>query len=48
VLAQVQQCLDEDTEVADIALQLDIKADTLSKAIRAGRLHQPKKKAPAA
>lgn len=47
VLAQVQQCLDEDTDVADIALQLDIKADTLSKAIRAGRLHQPKKKAPA-
>lgn len=45
VLAQVQQCLDDGTDVAAIALELDIKADTLSKAIRAGRLHQPKKKA---
>ena len=30
--------------LADIAAKLDIKADTLSKAIRAGRLHKPAKK----
>jgi hypothetical protein len=36
--------LNEHEEVADIALQLDLKADTLTKAIRAGRLHKPAKK----
>jgi transposase len=45
VVKQVQQLLDEQEEIADIALKLDIKADTLSKAIRAGRLHKPQKKA---
>jgi transposase-like protein len=44
VIKKVQQLLDEQEEVADIALKLDIKADTLSKAIRAGRLHKPEKK----
>ena len=41
---QIQQLLSEQEEVADIALKLDIKPDTLSKAIRAGRLHKPAKK----
>jgi hypothetical protein len=31
-------------EVADIAAKLGIKADTLTKAIRAGRLYKPAKK----
>lgn len=47
VLREVQQLLDADQAVADIASKLDIKADTLSKAIRSGRLHQrAKKKSP--
>jgi transposase-like protein len=44
VIEQVQQLLSEHEEVADIASKLNIKADTLSKAIRAGRLHKPAKK----
>jgi len=44
VIEQVQQLLSEHEEVADIAAKLDIKTDTLSKAIRAGRLHKPVKK----
>jgi transposase len=44
VIEQVQQLLSEHEEVADIASKLNIKADTLSKAIRAGRLHKPVKK----
>jgi hypothetical protein len=44
VMKQVQQLLSEHEEVADIASKLDIKADTLSKAIRSGRLHKPAKK----
>jgi len=44
VIEQVQLLLSGHEEVADIALKLDIKADTLSKAIRAGRLHKPAKK----
>ena len=44
VIEQAQQLLSEHEEVADIASKLDIKADTLSKAIRAGRLHKPTKK----
>ena len=40
VIEQVQQLLSEHEEVADIASKLDIKADTLNKAIRAGRLHK--------
>ena len=44
VIEQIQQLLSEHEEVADIASKLDIKADTLSKAIRAGRLHKPAKK----
>jgi transposase-like protein len=44
VIKQVQQFLDEHEEVAEIALKLDIKTNTLSKAIQAGRLHKPAKK----
>jgi len=44
VLCDVQQLLDADQTVANIASKLDIKADTLAKAIRAGRLHQRAKK----
>jgi transposase-like protein len=46
VLDEVQQLLNADQEVADIAAKLDIKSDTLSKAIRSGRLHQRTKKKP--
>ena len=44
VIEQVQQLLSEHEEVADIAAKLDLKVDTLSKAIRAGRLYKPAKK----
>ena len=44
VLEQVQQKLDEGLGVADIADELDIKRNTLAKAVRAGRLHVSKKK----
>ncbi len=44
VLEQVQQFLSDHEEVANIAAKLGIKVDTLSKAIRAGRLHKPAKK----
>ncbi len=44
VLEQAQQLLDEGMETADVADRLSIKRDTLSKAVRARRLHKPKKK----
>ena len=44
VIEQVQQLLSEHEEVVDIAAKLGIKADTLTKAIRAGRLYKPAKK----
>jgi transposase len=44
VLEQAQQLLAEGLEVPEVADQLGIKRDTLSKAVRAGRLHQPTKK----
>lgn len=44
VLQKAQQLLDEDIEVADVAKELGIKPDTLSKAVRAKRLHARKKK----
>jgi len=36
--------LSDHEELADISSLLGIKTDTLSKAIRAGRLHKPAKK----
>lgn len=44
VLQQAQPLLDQGLEPSEVADQLDIKRDTLSKAIRAGRLHKPVKK----
>ena len=44
VLEQAQQLLDEGLQTAQVAERLDIKRDTLSKAVRAGRLHKPVKK----
>jgi len=46
VLEQAQQLLDEGWETPDVADRLGIKRDTLSKAVRAGRLHQRAKKRP--
>jgi len=44
VLTQAQQLLDDGVETAQVAERLGVKPDTLSKAVRAGRLHQPVKK----
>ncbi len=44
VLEQAQQLLDEGLETPEVADRLAIKRDTLSKAVRAGRLHKPAKK----
>ena len=44
VLSEAQRLLDEGLETAQVADRLGIKRDTLSKAVRAGRLHQPVKK----
>jgi transposase len=44
VMAEAQRLLDEGLETADVARRLELKADTLSKAVRAGRLHKPSKK----
>jgi len=44
MLENVQRLLDEGMEVSAIAKELGLKADTLNKAIRGGRLHKGKKK----
>ena len=44
VLEAVQGLLDEGLEVTDVAQRLELKRDTLAKAIGAGRLHKPAKK----
>lgn len=44
MLSEVQGFLDEGLEIRDIASQLDLLADTLRKALRAGKLHKPLKK----
>lgn len=44
VLIRVQQRLDDGITVKRIAAELDLKKDTLDKAVRAGRLHVAKKK----
>ena len=44
VLQQAQQLLDEGQATPEVANRLGIKSDTLSKAVRAGRLHQRVKK----
>jgi transposase-like protein len=44
VLAAAQQLLDDGLASAQVAERLGVKPDTLSKAVRAGRLHQAVKK----
>ena len=44
MLEQAQQLFDEGLETPEVADQLGIKRDTLSKAVRAGRLHKHAKK----
>jgi len=44
VLAEAQQLLDDGLEPSAVADRLGVKPDTLSKAVRAGRLHKPVKK----
>ena len=44
VLKQAQQLFDEGLETPEVADRLGIKRDTLSKAVRAGRLHKHAKK----
>jgi transposase-like protein len=44
VLKQGQERLDEGWEISEVAEQLGVKRDTLAKAVRAGRLHKPRKK----
>jgi hypothetical protein len=44
VLQSIQSLLDNRVSVHNIAKQLDLKANTIEKAIRAGRLHNPVKK----
>ena len=46
VLAQAQSHLDCGLSPRDVATLMEIKADTLIKAIRAARLHVPQKKTP--
>ena len=44
VVAEAQRLLNEGLEPSEVADQLNVKPDTLSKAIRAGRLHRLEKK----
>ncbi len=44
VLSKAQALLDEGLAVVEVAEQLKLKANTLAKAVRAGRLHQAVKK----
>jgi len=44
VIEEAQKMLDEERGLPEIAEQLDLKRDTLAKAVRDGRLHQFKKK----
>ena len=45
VLERAQQLLDEGQSIPEVAKQLKVLANTIHKAIRAGRLRQPQKKA---
>jgi transposase-like protein len=44
VLQDVQKFLDDGVEIPEIAGKMDLLSDTLRKALRAGKLHQPQKK----
>ena len=45
VLGEIQGYLDQGEELAEIATRMDLLPDTLRKAVQAGKLHKPKKKA---
>jgi Mor family transcriptional regulator len=45
VLERAQECLDQGQNVPEVAKQLNVLGNTIHKAIRAGRLRQPQKKA---
>lgn len=40
VLAKIQSLLDQGEEIADIARELDLKYDTIRKAVKSGKLHR--------
>lgn len=44
VIAEVQELLDEGRQLPDIANRLELKVDTLRKAVQSGKLHKPQKK----
>ena len=44
VLEQAQQQLNEGADICEVAKQLAVKANTLQKAVAAGKLHKPVKK----
>jgi len=46
VLKKVQAMLDEEKSIPEISKQMELKADTLRKAVSAGKLHQSEKKDP--
>jgi transposase-like protein len=46
VLEKIQELLDAEGFIPDIAKELGLKADTLRKAVQAGKLHKPQKKRP--
>jgi transposase len=46
VLAEAQGLFDAGLETSEVADRLGIKRDTLSKAVRAGRVHKPQPQAP--
>jgi len=46
VVAEAQQLFDEGLETTEVADRLGVKRDTLSKAVRAGRVHKRVKKTP--
>lgn len=44
VLEKVQECFDSGLSIPETSRKLSLKADTLRKAVRAGKLHLPQKK----
>lgn len=44
ILKKVQSMLDNEQSISEIARELDLKADTLRKAVSAGKLYTPQKK----
>jgi len=46
VFSKVQDMLDDEQSIPGIARELDLKANTLRKAVSAGKLHKPQKKTP--